>query len=138
MSSEVMHRLPRLCFPLRYVIEIKPCLKTFKFCGKESVALEILDGASALVLNAKNLTVNSAKFNGEPVEVLHRPECEQIHLPLGCKYHAGPATLDLEFSGEISDKMSGFYRISYTTDDESKKVMLATHFEVTWNAFLTP
>ncbi|KAA0183878.1 hypothetical protein FBUS_11772 [Fasciolopsis buskii] len=92
----------------------------------------MLDGASAVVLNAKDMTVNSAKFNGEPVEIVQKPESEQIHLPLGRKYHTGPATLDLEFTGEISDKMSGFYRSSYADENESKKVILATHFEPSW------
>ncbi|KAA3670451.1 puromycin-sensitive aminopeptidase, partial [Paragonimus westermani] len=119
MASEVFQRLPQLCRPLRYAIELRPCLKTFTFIGKQSVSVDMTESASEIVLNAKNLSVNSAKFNGVSVEVVPKPEMEQ----------AGPAVLDLDFKGHISDKMVGFYRSAYSIENEVQKVMLATHFE---------
>ncbi|KAF8569224.1 hypothetical protein P879_00690 [Paragonimus westermani] len=129
MASEVFQRLPQLCRPLRYAIELRPCLKTFTFVGKQSVSVDMTESASEIVVNAKNLSVNSAKFNGVSVEVVPKPEVEQVRFLLDSPCQASPAVLDLDFKGHISDKMVGFYRSAYSIENEVQKVMLATHFE---------
>ncbi|KAF6776428.1 hypothetical protein AHF37_03818 [Paragonimus kellicotti] len=129
MANEIFQRLPQLCRPLRYAIELRPCLKTFTFVGKQSVSVDMTESASEIVLNAKNLSINSAKFNGISVEVVPKPEVEQVHFRLDSPCQASPAVLDLDFKGNISDKMVGFYRSVYSVENEMQQVMLATHFE---------
>ena len=42
----------------------------------------------------------------------------------------GNATLELKFTGELNDKMKGFYRSKYTTQAGEEKYMGVTQFEV--------
>lgn len=42
----------------------------------------------------------------------------------------GPAKLSLKFTGELNDKMKGFYRSKYTTKAGEEKHMAVTQFEV--------
>lgn len=42
----------------------------------------------------------------------------------------GPAQLYLKFTGELNDKMKGFYRSKYTTQAGEEKHMGVTQFEV--------
>ncbi|CAL8093002.1 unnamed protein product [Calicophoron daubneyi] len=129
MAKEVFHRLPRLCIPLKYLVELKPCFKSITSSGKESVALQMSNGTSEIELNARNISVNKAKSNATDVEVVPKLESEKVVFRLGSPSLAGAATLDFKFPGRISDKMVGLYKSSYTGSNEEKKVMLATQSE---------
>ena len=36
----------------------------------------------------------------------------------------------MDFTGQLNDKLKGFYRSNYTGEDGSEKFCAATHFEV--------
>jgi len=38
--------------------------------------------------------------------------------------------LSLNFTGELNDKLKGFYRCKYTGEDGNEKFCAVTHFEV--------
>lgn len=48
------------------------------------------------------------------------------HLP------KGRGLLSVDFTGQLNDKLKGFYRSNYTGEDGSEKFCAATHFEVLW------
>ncbi|CAH8462262.1 unnamed protein product [Schistosoma turkestanicum] len=130
MVPSAFSRLPRSVIPIRYEIEIRPCLSSFNFAGKLSLFLSIVEKSSEIILNAKHISVNKATFNGTDLEVIEKPECEQVSFVLGQPSLSKHGELKLEYTGIISDKMEGFYRSSYISDGE-EHYMLSTHFEAT-------
>ena len=42
----------------------------------------------------------------------------------------GRGLLSMDFTGQLNDKLKGFYRSKYTGEDGSEKFCAATHFEV--------
>ena len=42
----------------------------------------------------------------------------------------GQGELCLDFTGELNNKLKGFYRCKYTGEDGSEKFCAVTHFEV--------
>ena len=42
----------------------------------------------------------------------------------------GRGFLSMDFTGQLNDKLKGFYRSKYTGEDGSEKFCAATHFEV--------
>ena len=48
----------------------------------------------------------------------------------GSELPVGEGQLHLEFTGELNDKMKGFYRSNYTTPSGEKRVCAVTQFEV--------
>ena len=48
----------------------------------------------------------------------------------------GNATLELKFTGELNDKMKGFYRSKYTTQAGEEKYMGVTQFEVNFDIII--
>jgi len=45
-------------------------------------------------------------------------------------FQTGDGTLKLTFSGELNDKMKGFYRSKYTSPDGKERYGAVTQFEV--------
>ena len=44
--------------------------------------------------------------------------------------------LSLNFTGELNDKLKGFYRCKYTAEDGNEKFCAVTHFEVLFNIII--
>ncbi|CAH8834326.1 unnamed protein product [Trichobilharzia szidati] len=123
-------RLPKSIIPIKYEIEIKPCFSTFTYTGKLVLSLSIAEGTKEIVLNAKHLSITAARFNGIDVEAVEKPEYEQVSFMLAKPSLATLGTLEVEYNGNVSDKMEGFYRSSYTSGEETH-YLFSTDFEPT-------
>src|SRR5262249_30509854 len=101
----------------------------------ESIALEVLEPTTEIVLNALELEIDSATVEGAGkrlrAAVGLEPEKERVHLRLSESVGPGEYTLRVGFRGILNDKLHGFYRSQYT-DAAGKTHMLATtQFEST-------
>ena len=56
---------------------------------------------------------------------------ERVTLGFASPVGAGPATLHLDFSGVLNDKLHGFYRSTFTTDEGAEHVIATTQMEAT-------
>lgn len=130
-------RLPSFAAPRRYDIELLPDLTAFKFDGKLSVTLDILQETSHLVLNVFDLTIQSGSVwlrSNEtrqvfwPTSVEVDKEDEILVLSFEQSLPVGEAILCMEFQGNLNDSMKGFYRSSYLKDGV-KRYMAVTQFE---------
>ena len=137
MPARNPYLLPTDVEPTHYDIEIEPDLKKFTFSGSESVALIIRRPTSRVVLHAADLKIAKAELRspmgGAPLaakRIKWDKEKETVTLEFGRKLKKGPAELDLVFTGELNDKMHGFYRTAYTVKGE-KRWGAATQFEAT-------
>ena len=129
--------LPANVRPSRYDLTLAPDLNDFTFRGAETVEIEVLAPTAEIVLNAAELAVESCRValpdgsTVSPAETSFSEEEETATFRFDAKLPAGPATLHLEFAGELNDKLRGFYRSRYTDDSGRERFMATTQFEAT-------
>ena len=135
-SSDEWH-LPTDVKPISYRLTLTPDIEAFTFDGREQVSIEIVRPTSEVVLNSAELEIHSASISlsdGQAqtaVEVALDPDAETATLRFAEELRQGPAELAIEFTGELNDKLRGFYRSSYRNADGNQRWMAATQFEST-------
>lgn len=65
--------------------------------------------------------------------ISHSAEDETVTLSFSSPLPLGSGLLSLDFTGELNDKLKGFYRCKYTGKDGEEKFCAVTHFEVIIN-----
>ncbi len=117
--------------PSHYAIAIEPDMKQFRYQGSETIDAHISSATKNIKLNAKELSITSAKVVVNGVEheakVSYDKENQEITLTLA-KAVRGDAQIKLDFAGENNDRMYGFYR-SEVKDGNSTSYMLSSQFE---------
>ncbi len=130
------HRLDRRIAPVSYAVELEPDLASFRFRGRVSIEIAASEAFSSVTLNALDLKVSSAVLRQGSERVSARridldPKRETVTIAFGRSFPAGKGMrLEIEFEGELNDRMHGFYRTSYQTDGQ-KRWGAATQFEAT-------
>ena len=127
--------LPEDVTPKRYDITLKPDLEHFTFEGSESVEVEVNAGTRRIVLHATELEIHAATLDRagvsrEATDIEANEEEETVAFVFGETLEPGPAQLTVEFTGQLNDKMHGFYRSVYQRDGE-QRTMAVTQFEAT-------
>ena len=133
-SGAVM--LPKNVRPVHYRLTLTPDLAEATFSGEVSIDLEILEPTDTVVLNAIELDIASASLrlaDGSEckVEVTLDNDEETAAFRFGSPLPAGPATLDISFTGELNDKLRGFYRSRYVDASGEERYLATTQFEAT-------
>ena len=93
------------------------------FSGNVAINGEALD--NAISFHQKDLTIASILLDNQNLEFTIDNDNEAVHVELP---ETGTMTLVLEFSGKITDNMTGIYP-SYYTVDGVKKEVISTQFE---------
>jgi puromycin-sensitive aminopeptidase len=112
----VNFRLSRDVWPSRYEVALALDLETWRQRGSVAIELEVRTALSVLTLHALDLDVTSARLEGEAgglpasPEVVVHPKAEAVSLCFPAPIGPGKATLRLEFTGEIVEKLRGLYR----------------------------
>lgn len=118
-------RLPKHIVPVTYKLQLQPDLrKTFDFSGSVLIDVQCVKPTKYVILHSKKLDVktfkllDSNKKYANASKILQNKKHEQILLVLNdelemSKYY----TLELTFTGKLSNKMAGFYRSSYKTKE---------------------
>ena len=133
-SDAVM--LPKNVRPVHYRLTLTPDLAEAAFSGEASIDLEILDPTDTVVLNAVELDVaagsirlpNGSEYGGE---VALDEDEETAAFRFGAVLPPGPATLSVAFTGELNDKLRGFYRSRYVDRSGEERYLATTQFEAT-------
>lgn len=131
MADTSDFRLPASVTPKAYHLALEPDLEKLAFKGEVTIDLEVRAATRQIVLHAAHLDIASATLGGEPLEIRLEPAHERVILAARSPIPAGAASVNLRFSGAISEEMRGFYRSSYTKPDGTKAVMATTQFEAT-------
>lgn len=123
--------------PSHYDLLLKPDLKNLTFDGKTNIKVNVLEVTNEITMNANKLKIGSSAvtINGKeltPKEVKEQPDDETITLIFDEPLTVGEANIEIEFSGELNDKMKGFYRSKYFVEGESEpRYGAVTQFEAT-------
>ncbi|XP_049807692.1 puromycin-sensitive aminopeptidase isoform X2 [Schistocerca nitens] len=136
-ESKPFERLPKCVVPKHYDLILKPDLKTLVFEGKETIEVEVKTVTDKIVLNSLDLTIKSVEYTTStgnsivPTDVSLSVEDETLTLTFPEPLHAGNGLLAFDFTGEINDKMKGFYRSKYVSPDGEERYAGVTQFEAT-------
>ncbi len=130
------YRLPRHVTPSRYDIVLSPDLDNHTFAGTSTIAVEVREPTSTVILNAAELAVSRATFTNEDgtsvnAHIVTDEDTERLTLTTTATLAQGPWNLDLEFTGILNDELRGFYRASFTDIDGNEQTIATTQFEAT-------
>jgi len=130
------YRLPRTAISSRYDIRLEPDLTTLTFRGQQTVALDVTESISEVVLNAIELAIDSASLENDRGETIRatatmEEASERCRLALASPAARGRWRLRLAFRGTLNDKLRGFYRSVYKDPSGVSRTMAATQFEAT-------
>ena len=128
--------LPVNVLPSRYQIWLQPNFADFTFAGEETIDVEVMEPTSQIQLNSVEIEIQSATLsqggNSHPAsEISFDTKRETATLSFTESIPAGAASLKLIFSGELNDKLRGFYRSQYAGQDGETRYLAATQFEAT-------
>src|ERR1043166_5845254 len=120
MPDRNPYLLPPDIEPTHYDVELTPDLEEFTFHGSEAVSLLVKKPVSRIVLHALDLKISKAVVRSPmgsapitPRRVHWDKEKETVTFEFAKKLKKGPVELQIEFTGELNDKMHGFYRTAY-------------------------
>ncbi|CAG8951292.1 hypothetical protein HYFRA_00008042 [Hymenoscyphus fraxineus] len=130
--------LPGNVVPKHYDITMEPDFKTLTYKGTVIVDLEVAEDSTSISLNTLELDIHSTKIISGTEIISSTPtlaydEGNQItkitfekSLTKGSK-----AELEIKFTGQLNDKMAGFYRSTYKNADGSESTLATTQLEAT-------
>ncbi|MBM7636929.1 M1 family metallopeptidase [Streptococcus saliviloxodontae] len=118
-----VERLVEKFIPENYNIFLDISRSEKLFSGNVAISGEALD--NEISLHQKDLVIQSILLDNQALDFQldHANEAVRINLP-----ETGSMTLVIEFSGKITDNMTGIYP-SYYTVDGVKKEVISTQFE---------
>ena len=122
--------------PVKYQITLEPDLEKFTFKGTVLTEVEILEATSSITMNSVEIEVQSCAVTsgGNTLtlqNISYDDEHETVTFDFGSSLSEGPASLDMAFTGDLNDKLRGFYRSQYKDIDGSDQWMASTQFEST-------
>ncbi len=121
--------LPGTVVPIVYDISVTPDAQAMTFTGSETVEIEVKATTPTITLNAADLVISTATFDGKPVRYTLDKDKQQLVLTLPTAATVGRHKVGFSWSGKIGQSAAGLFAIDYTNQDGSKARMLATQFE---------
>jgi puromycin-sensitive aminopeptidase len=126
-------RLNRTVLPISYHLTIETDADMGRFTGQVTIALEVMESTSTVVLHAKELDVDLVGLNQRDemvdAELSAEAATERITIRTERPLTEGPATVQLRFGGEVSRGLLGYYRSSFVDESGAERVLAATQFE---------
>lgn len=127
--------LPAHIRPERYKIMVHPNMEDFTFRCEETIYLKIDKASKEISLHGVDLKVTeailiSAGKEYKTKKISYKPLQDIVLFAFDKPVPKGEAEFNLKFTGEINDKMAGFYRSKYEANGETK-FMASTQFEAT-------
>jgi glutamyl aminopeptidase len=124
-------RLPRHLLPLHYDLRLHPDLDTGLFSGRVAIQIQAIAPTSHFLVHTKHLTISETQLHTEAglrVNYDRAFEYERNEfwvVELGGEAEAGNYTLSMEFQGNLTRGIQGFYRSLYT-NSLGRQVPIAT------------
>lgn len=122
-------QLPQTVAPVLYDITIRPDAKALTFSGEETVDVDVRQATTTIVLNAAELAVTRATFDGKPVPFTMDKAAQTLTLTLPQAASVGRHKVGFAWTGKINRSANGLFAIDYSNADGSQSRMLATQFE---------
>ncbi len=124
------HRLSKAVLPRRYDVELAPDLAAARFAGSVSIAVDVVEESTSITLNALDLDIRSCSVEGAPATWSLEPGERMVIVPER-PVDVGPATIAIEFTGILNDKLRGFYRSRFVDANGDEHVIATTQMQAT-------
>lgn len=106
-------RLPDTVVPVRYTLWFAPDLETATFRGRETIDVRLRGPARTITLHAAEIAfgevVVTAGDRTQAARVSLDATAETATLTLAQEVPAGPAAIQIAYTGILNDKLRGFY-----------------------------
>lgn len=114
--------LPKDVKPISYDLYLFPNLATETFIGRVLVEVELSTDRKDIILHNHGLKINTVKIDGTIGEYTldEKYQLLQINLPNSETIKTGKRKVTVEFSGDLKNRLVGFYSSRYTTADGAK------------------
>ena len=135
--------LPDNVRPVHYDLTLTPDFEDFTFSGEVDIAVRMEAGTSEIVLNCSEIDIQSASIvwtanGGEHTQgdlgIVYDADAEIATIGLAESVPSGLSGdqhLRMRFTGELNDKLRGFYRSQYTNPEGETAYLATTQFEAT-------
>ncbi|KAH8591884.1 aminopeptidase 2, partial [Bisporella sp. PMI_857] len=136
--------LPGNVIPTHYDVTLEPAFDTFKYKGTVVIDLTVVEDTTSISLNTLKIEIMGVKIlsgseaEGEfklltdSPEIAHHEDSQTTKISFPSTISKGSfAQLQIEFVGELNDKMAGFYRSTYKNTDGSQGIMATSQMEPT-------
>lgn len=130
--------LPANVIPRHYHLTLEPDLDKLTYDGTVVIDLDVADDSKSISLHTIDLKLHSAKVSSGGQTVSSSPKIttdEKTQVTTfdfdNAVSKGAKAQLEIKFSGELNDKMAGFYRATYKNPDGSPGVLATTQMEPT-------
>lgn len=128
------YRLGRSVVPSAYRIALEPNLETFTFSGQVVISVTVAEPVRTITLNARDLNLSTATLSSGDTTLTSSPATldetyETATFAFEQELPLGTAELTISYTGEINDKLTGFYRSSYIDAEGVQHAIATTQFE---------
>ena len=143
MPSSENVTLPENVRPVHYDLTLTPNFDDFTFAGEVDITVKMEPGTSEIVLNCDEIEIHTAVIGWADDSGQHeRPasgvsydaDAEQATVNIGdlpSEGMVGDPHLRLTYTGDLNDKLRGFYRSQYTNPEGETAYLATTQFEAT-------
>ena len=117
--------------PIHYKIKLEPDLERFRVSGTTEILLEASKPVDEITLNILELAIWNCKVKADAdymdCPFLISPRKEEMTVSLSNEM-SGKIELRIDYIARINDKMAGFYRSQYKSQEKIKHIAV-TQFE---------
>ncbi|MBI2128472.1 MAG: M1 family metallopeptidase [Nitrosarchaeum sp.] len=109
--------------PVNYTLEFEPIFKNFTFNGKEIITINCKENVNSITLHCAELKIKSChvRHNGISEKAITKIDAKKEELTIIIKNKIkGTAFVEIEFAGELNDRLLGFYRSQYKQNGKTK------------------
>jgi aminopeptidase N len=124
-------KLPKTVTPLHYALDLHPDLDKLTIAGAEVVDIAVAAPTDRIVLNAVNMTVDTAAIEGDDGlanQIIADAAAETVTLVFSHTIDPGPHQLRVGFSAHINRFGRGLFVVDYPTD-QGRKRMISSQLE---------
>ncbi|PHH81294.1 hypothetical protein CDD82_1093 [Ophiocordyceps australis] len=130
--------LPANVIPKHYHVTLEPDLEKFTFDGTVVIDLDVVDDSTSISVNTLEIDIHNVTVSCQGRTVCSSPKIsydepkQTTKLDLSSSLAKGSqAQLSITFTGQLNDKMAGFYRSTYKRSDGSEGILATTQMEAT-------
>ena len=131
-------RLPSHLLPLHYDLYLHPDLDTGLFMGRVAIAIEATSPTSYFLVHTKYLDISDTRLaneDGDEISYMRAFEYERNEfwvVQLEEEVAAGNYSLSMEFNGNLTKGITGFYKSVYTNKLGEKVSIATSKFQPTY------
>jgi puromycin-sensitive aminopeptidase len=126
-------RLPRDIKPKSYRVSLRVDPSNDGFSGKVAISVDVVKPTNQIVLHSLGHTISAITVDGQAVPVTSAvtdPASETLTITLPAALKAGPASVEIAYSGAYNKQMRGLYESKAKFEGKEEKYAF-THLEPT-------